>query len=67
MGVSVIVDDIIDVALMITAVLMGTVCLGCTVILALCPPHQLKDCLRCRCLRHTRPRTDTQELDPIIV
>lgn len=58
----------VDVGLMIATVICGVACFSGTLVIVLCPPRQLKDCLTFRSCRLNRPREDTDDsIDPILV
>ena len=65
------VEAVVDVALMASVVLTGTVCFTGAVILAMCPPREMRECLRSGCCsgwRRRRSRGNTDEsVDPILV
>ena len=64
------VEAVVDVALMASVVITGTICFTGAVILAMCPPREMRECLRggCNRCRRRRSRGNTDEsVDPILV
>jgi len=57
----------VDIGLMIATVVAGVTCFTCTLVIVLCPPRQLKECLTCRSCRPNRPREDTDDSTDIML